>query len=142
VSRSAKYTTLIVVAHLLANVAHGFAHRELRVGLTPSGSFFVIVVVLVLPLLAMGLVWISKKQLGLILLSSSMLAALIFGLYHHFLAAGADHIHSQPSSAWGVTFVFTAYALLITEAMGTYVGINFLRLERHASNKSPATVAR
>src|SRR5579864_5668030 len=44
VNRSAKYATAIVVAHLLVNIAHGLAHRELRVGLSPFGSLFVIVV--------------------------------------------------------------------------------------------------
>jgi hypothetical protein len=139
VSRSAKYTTLIVVAHLLVNIAHGFAHRELRVGLTPSGSFFVIVVVLMLPLLAMGLVWTSKKQIGLVLLSASMFAALIFGVYHHFMAAGPDHVYSKPSNSWGNIFALTAYALFLTEALGTYVGIHYLRTRHRAANHAPSS---
>ena len=65
VNRAAKYTTGIVLAHLLVNIAHGLAHRELDVGLPPSGSVFVIVVVLILPLVAMALVWTAQKRLGL-----------------------------------------------------------------------------
>jgi hypothetical protein len=57
VSRAASHVTAIVLVHLLVNLAHGFAHRELRVGLSPSGSIFVILVVLILPLVAMALVW-------------------------------------------------------------------------------------
>ena len=125
-SRAASYTTAIVAAHLLVNIAHGFAHRELRVGLPPAGSVFVILVVLILPLVAMALVWTVKKRLGLFLLSLSMFGSLLFGFYHHFLVVSPDHIHSQPSSEWGTTFVLTAYLLLITEAIGTYVGIHFL----------------
>jgi len=53
----AKYVTAIVVAHLLVNIAHGLAPRELRVGLDPPASIFVMVVVLVSPLLAMALAW-------------------------------------------------------------------------------------
>ena len=127
VSRAAKYATAIVVAHLLVNIAHGLAHHDLQVGLPPSGSIFVIVVVLVCPLLAMGLVWTAKKRLGLILLSLSMFGSLLFGVYHHFLVASPDHVRSQPASAWGIIFVVTAYLLLITEAIGAYVGIHFLR---------------
>ena len=67
--RRATYVTAIVVAHLVANVAHGLAHRELRVGLALPASIFVIVVVLIVPLLAMALLWTAKKRLGLILLS-------------------------------------------------------------------------
>jgi hypothetical protein len=93
VNRSAKYVTAIVVAHLLVNIAHGLAHRELRVGLDPPASIFVTVVVLVSPLLAMALVWTTKKRIGLILLSLSMFGSLLFGFYHHFLVASPDHIH-------------------------------------------------
>jgi hypothetical protein len=57
VNRSAKYATAIVVAHLLVNIVHGLAHRELRVGLAPPASIFVIVVVLISPLIAMALLW-------------------------------------------------------------------------------------
>lgn len=127
-SQAAKCTTGIVLAHLLVSIAHGLVHRELRVGLPPSGSVFVIVVVLILPLVAMVLVWTAQKRLGLILLSLSMFASLLFGLYHHFLAVGADHVHSQPASPSGIAFVLTAYLLLITEAIGTYVGVRFFRI--------------
>ena len=112
-SRAAKNATAIGVAiHLLINVVHGVAHRELQVGLSPSGSVFVIAVVLILPLVAMALVWADQKRLGLILLSLSMLASLLFGLYHHFLVFSPDQLHSQPASLWGIAFIFTAYGLL------------------------------
>src|SRR5216683_7548816 len=124
--RSAKYATAIVVAHLLVNIVHGLTHRELRVGLAPLASIFVIVIVLVFPLIATVLLWTAKKRLGLILLSLSMFGSLIFGLYHHFLAVSPDHVHSQPASAWGTTFVVTAYLLLITEESGSYVGVHLL----------------
>ena len=55
-----------------------------------------------------------------------MLASLLFGLYHHLLVISPDHMHSQPASFWGIAFITTAYGLLITEAIGTYVGIRFL----------------
>jgi hypothetical protein len=135
VSPAAKYTNAIVAAHLLVNIAHGLAHRELRVGLDPPASIFVTVVVLVSPLLAMALVWTRKKRIGLILLSLSMFGSLLFGFYHHFLVASPDRIHSQPASAWGIVFVLTACGLLITEAIGTYVGIHFLWIARGTSSK-------
>src|SRR2546422_798327 len=83
VSRMNKYATAIVVAHLLVNIVHGLAHRELRVGLAQLDSIFVIVVVLIFPLVAAGLLWTAKKRLGLILLSLSMFGSLLFVLYHH-----------------------------------------------------------
>ena len=138
-SRAATYATGIVVAHLLVNIAHGLAHGELRVGLPPSGSLFVIAVVLILPLVAMGLVWTSKKRLGLILLSLSMFGSLMFGLYHHFLAAGPDNVHSLTASRCGIMFGATAYLLLLSEAMGTYVGCHFLWIVKEDSNKAMST---
>jgi hypothetical protein len=137
-ARTVTYTTGIVLLHLLVNIVHGSAHRQLRIGLTPIASAFVILVVLLFPLIAMILVWTAKKQLGLILLSASMLASFVFGLYHHFLAAGPDHIHSQPNGAWGLTFVATSYALLILEALGTYIGVHFLRLPTEKSRAKAA----
>ena len=135
-SRAGKYATAIVVAiHLLINVVHGVAHRELHVGLSPSGSIFVIAVVLILPLVAMALVWTTKKRIGLILLSLSMFGSLPFGFYHHFLVASPDHVRLQPASAWGIAFVLTAYGLLITEAIGAYVGIHFLWIASGTSSK-------
>ncbi len=134
-NRLAKYATAVVVAHLLVNVAHGLAHRELQVGLVASDAIFVIVVILTLPLLAMGLVWTVWKRLGLVLLSLSMFGSFLFGLYHHFLAMGPDNVHAQSPNSWGLTFILTAYGLLITEALGTYVGVHFLWTGKPASNK-------
>ena len=111
--RRATYVTAIVVAHLLVNIAHGLARHEL-------------LVVLIAPLLALGLIWTVKKRLGLLLLALSMSGSFLFGSYHHFLVMSPDHVDSQPWSPWGLTFGLTAYLLLITEAMGTYVGIHFL----------------
>ena len=130
--RRATYVTAVVVAHLLVNIAHGLAHHELRVGLALPATMFVILVVLIAPLLAMGLLWTAEKRLGLMLFSLSMCGSFLFGLYHHFLAAGPDHVDSQPWSPWGLAFGLTAYLLLITEAIGTYVGIHFLRIAKAA----------
>jgi hypothetical protein len=139
VSLTAKYTTVIVVAHLFVNVMHGLAHSELRVGLPPSGSVFVIVVVLILPLIAMALVWTTKKRIGLILLSLSMFGSLLFGFYHHFLVASPDQVRLQPASPWGIIFVLTAYGLLATEAIGAYVGVRFLWIAQRTPSKAVET---
>ena len=95
--------------------------------------------VLISPLIAMALLWTAEQRLGLILLSLSMFGSLLFGLYHHFLAVSPDHIHSQPSGGWGTPFVLTAYLLLITEAIGTYVGVHFLWTADETSRKAVKT---
>jgi hypothetical protein len=125
---AAKSASAIVIAHLLVTILHGLAHRNLHVDLAPLATIFVIAVVLISPLLAMALIWTVRKRLGLLLLSLSMFGSFLFGLYNHFLEMSPDHVHVQPTSPWGMTFVLTAYGLLVTEAIGTYVGIHFLRL--------------
>ena len=76
-NRPAGYVTAIVVAHMLLSIAHGLAHLELHVGLVRPDVIFVILVVLLLPLVAMGLVWTAEKRLGLILLSFDVRIAFI-----------------------------------------------------------------
>ena len=137
-SRVSACVTAVVLVHLAFNVAHGLAHGRLQVGLTLAGSLFVAVVVLSLPLIAMALVWTRRKSFGLLLLSASMFGSLLFGLYHHFLVTSPDHVHAQPATAWGIAFVVTAWGLLITEALGAYVGIHFLWLA--TSKKAPSPV--
>ena len=134
-NRTAGYMTAIIVAHLLLSIAHGLAHLELHVGLVRPDVIFVISVVLLLPLVAMGLVWTAEKRLGLILLSLSMSASLLFGMYHHFMVMSPDHVRSQPPNPWGLAYVLTAYGLSITEAIGTYVGVHFLWIARAPSNR-------
>ncbi len=127
VNRANKYITVLVVAHLFINIVHGAAHRELHVNLPPAAMLFVIIVILLGPLLALALLWTSQKRVGLLLLTASMAASSVFGLYHHFLIRGTDHVSAQPPGPAGIVFVVTAYLLLITEGLGTILGLYFLR---------------
>lgn len=135
-NRPAHYVTFFVLVHLLITVAHGAAHRELQVGLTLSGGTFVGLVIVIAPLVAMWLAWGRRRRLAFGLLAASMFASLLFGLYHHFLAEGIDHVHSQPPGAWGQIFVITAYGLLITEALTTWMGMLYLRSDTHGQEIS------
>jgi hypothetical protein len=121
------YVSAIVLIHLFFNVAHGLAHRELAVGLTTVGSVCVLAVILLCPLLAMALTWTERRQLGLFLLSASMFASLVFGAYHHFFVVSPDHVRIQPRNSWGDVFVFTAYGLLVSELIGSCLGLLLLR---------------
>ena len=122
-----KYLTVLVVAHLFINIVHGAAHQKLQVTLPPAGMLFVVAVILLGPLLAFALLWTSQKRLGLLLLTVSMAASSVFGLYHHFLVRGADHVSAQLSGPAGTVFVVTAYLLFLTEVLGAVLGLYFLR---------------
>ena len=123
--RSTKYGTAIVLVHLLVNIVHGAAHLKLHIELEPSAVLYVIAVILICPLVAMGLLWASQQRFGLLLLALSMGSSLIFGLYRHFVTMGADHVGKQVSGFWGFAFAVTAYLLFLTEAIGTYIGVRF-----------------
>jgi hypothetical protein len=124
--RAAGYGTAIVLVHLLVNLVHGAAHRELHIDLSAAEKLFVAVVILAGPLLAMALLWTQWQRLGLGLLALTMAGSLVFGLYHHFVAMGPDHVGAQVAGFWGTTFVFTACVLFLAEAVGTYIGVRFL----------------
>jgi hypothetical protein len=66
----------------------------LHFDLSATESAFVEAVILVGPLLAMALLW-------------TMAGSLVFGLYHHFVAMGPDHVGAQVAGMWGNTFVIT-----------------------------------
>ncbi len=131
--REVEYGTAIVLAHLVVNIMHGVAHRELRVELGPAAMLFVAGVILPCPLFAMVLLWASQKRLGLIILTLSMAASLVFGLYNHFAVRSPDHVGQQAPGPWGAAFVLTAYLLPLTEAIGTYIGLYFLYRRMRAS---------
>jgi hypothetical protein len=126
VNRIVKYGTALVLAHLMVNIIHGAAHRELGVELSPAAMLFVIGIILLCPLFAMVLLWTSHKRVGLVILTLSLAASLVFGLYNHFAVRGPDHVGELGPSPWGAAFVLTAYLLIVTEAMGTYMGLYFL----------------
>ena len=125
-NRVKKYLGVLVVAHLLTNIAHGAAHRELHITLPPAGMLFVIIVILLCPLLALALLWTSQKRLGLLLLTVSMAASSVFGLYNHFLVHGSDHVSAQPPGPAGAVFVLTAFLLFLIEGVGASLGLYFL----------------
>jgi hypothetical protein len=128
----AYWATGIVVVHLLVNIVHGSAHGKLGITLGPMGTLFVVSVVLVCPLLAAGLLWTAKRRFGFWLLAVSMAGSFIFGLYNHFVAMGPDRVGAQSPGKGAGTFAATAYLLLVSEAVGSYVAIHFLYHDRDA----------
>ena len=111
VKRMAMYGTVVVACHALVGLAHGAAHSQLHIGLSPRQAWFVLLVVWVCPLVATVMLWTSRRGSGFTLLALSMAGSLLFGLYHHFVAKGPDHVGHQMAGSWATTFAFTAYGL-------------------------------
>jgi hypothetical protein len=128
-SRAGRWGTLVVLGNLAVNILHGEAHRQLQIVLSPRDEAFVLVVIMFCPVLAMVIMWVSRRRWGPLLLTLSMLGSLLFGAYKHFAVMSPDHVSRVPSGTWGTVFVTTSYLLLVAEALGAFAGIYLLRGE-------------
>jgi hypothetical protein len=123
-----RYAILVVLAHLIINGIHGFAHQELGVNISDFQSAYVFLVTLVAPIVAViMLLFLNKPKIllgGAWLLLVSMLASLLFGIVYHIVIPSSDNIITvmQNPSLYSVVFTSTAILLLIIEGVGTWVG--------------------
>jgi hypothetical protein len=112
-----------VVVHALIVVAHGIAHAELGVELSVLQTGYVVVVIAIAPIAASVLLWTRLSWSGWLLLTVSMAAALVFGIYWHYGAISPDHVSHLPEGSFAGMFRFTALLLVFSEAFGTVVGL-------------------
>ena len=123
--------TVIVAVHGLVNAAHAGAHWELGVELSMWQATFIVVVIGLCPLVAAVLLWTDYARPGAVILTGSMAAALVFGVYYHYVAISPDHVdHLPPGDGQGL---FRASALFVaaSQALGILVGVppkNLVRL--------------
>jgi hypothetical protein len=113
---------IVIAIHFLVSVVHGMAHSRLHIEMNLWQSLYILVVITLLPLISGFLLW-RRARGGFVLLAISMLGALIFGGYYHFIAPGADNVASLGSLTWAQPFQVTAVLLAITEAAGLLIGI-------------------
>jgi hypothetical protein len=121
--------TVFVLIHLVINLLHGRAHTELQIGLSSFQLLFVVGVILLGPLLAMVLLWTQYQRFGLMVLTVSMAGACLFGLYYHFVLPSPDHVAHVPAGFWGEVFRITAVLLALSEALGSILGVIWLRTQ-------------
>ncbi len=105
--------TWLVTLHLAASIWHGSAHTQLAIALPPEKNAFVYVVILVAPIVAAALVWTRFVSIGLWTFFLSMLGALLFGVYHHYVMVSPDNIGHLPGGSPESHFQFIASALAI-----------------------------
>ena len=115
---------ILVAIHLAVAVWHGNAHTELAIALPPLKNAFVFVVILVAPLVAASLVWTRYVLVGLWMFFLSMLGALLFGAYHHYILVSPDNIGHLPHGGADAqsTFIATAAALALLELTSALYG--------------------
>lgn len=113
--------TGVVAVHAVVSIGHGAAHLAVPVDLTAAQEAFVAIVIAVAPVAALALLWRGRERAGTGLLAASMAAALLFGVYYHYLVPNADNVASV-TGAWALQFEGTAALVAVTEAAGTAVG--------------------
>lgn len=116
------YSAVVVFVHGALTVPHAIAHIAEQATLPAAANAFVAIVIMTAPLVALGLLWRRRHWLGGLLLLSSMLAALLFGIVFHYLLPGPDHVASVPAGPWQLPFQLTAGLLALSEAIGAVVG--------------------
>ena len=120
-SKLANLGVTIVALHFIVSAVHGAAHLNLHIDLNTWQTVYVFVVITALPLVSGFLLWRNARS-GFLMLLFSMLGALIFGGYYHFIATGADNVSSLGSHTWSAPFQVTAVLLAVTEAAGVLTG--------------------
>lgn len=113
---------IIVALHFLVSLVHGAAHNSLHIDMELWQTVYILVVITIAPIVSGILLW-RKVRIGFLLLMCSMLGALIFGGYYHFIAAGIDNVASVGLHSWGPAFRVTAVLLALAEAAGVLTGI-------------------
>lgn len=113
---------IIVVLHFLVAIVHSAAHINLHIDMNLWQSVYILLMIVLLPLVSGVLLW-RRMRIGFLILMCSMLGALLFGDYYHFIAAGIDNVASVGSHSWGPVFRVTAVLLALTEAAGVLTGV-------------------
>jgi NADPH:quinone reductase-like Zn-dependent oxidoreductase len=123
-----------VAIHFAVNVWHGNAHTALAIGLRPVENAFVILVILIAPIVAASLVWTRYVRVGVWMFFLSMVGALLFGAYHHYVVVSPDNIGHLPDGAADAhaTFIASAGALALLELASALYGAFCLGTFRRA----------
>src|SRR5712691_5403196 len=116
---------VLVAIHLAVAVWHGNAHTALAIALPPEKNAFVFIVILLAPLVAASLMWTRYALVGVWMIVLSMLGALLFGAYHHYVMVSPDNIGHLPQGSADAqsTFIASAAALALLELASALYGV-------------------
>ena len=121
-----RYALGIIFVHTAVNLPHGAAHIAEAIWLPLAANIFVVLVILIAPLVALGLLYTRWQYAGALLLLTSMLGALLFGIAFHFVLPGPDNVAQVPLGQWHNSFLVTSVLLAMIEAIGAVVGAKML----------------
>jgi hypothetical protein len=131
--------TGLVAIHLAATLWHGSAHTQLAIALSPEKTIFVYVVILIAPIGAAALIWTRYNWIGLWAFFLSMLGALLFGAYHHYMLVSPDNIgHLPAGSPESHTQFITSAGLIALLELGSALYGAFCVGSHHAESRAHA----
>ena len=115
---------VLVAIHFAVALWHGSAHTALAIALPPEKNAFVFIVILIAPLVAASLVWTRYFLVGVWMFFLSMLGAMLFGAYHHFIMVSPDNIGHLPDASLDAqaTFILSAASLALLELASALYG--------------------
>jgi len=120
--------TVLALIHLLSTVWHGNAHTRLAIELPPAKTIFVVGVILIAPLVSVGFVWTRFVSVGLWIFFLSMLGALLFGVYHHYVMVSPDNVSHLPAGNpdFHSQFISSAAIIAFLELVSALVAAYYL----------------
>jgi len=123
----------IALVHFAILLWHGAAHSRLAISLTAWQTAFVGLVISLLPLVGISLLWTNHNRAAARLIALSMFGSLVFGFVNHFALVSPDYIAAVPAHPWHYSFVLSAALLVVTETIGTILGVFATQTWRRAS---------
>ena len=124
-----RVSVAIIALHAVATGTHGAAHSTLKIPMNGWQNAYIFIVIVLLPLVAGFLIW-KRARGGYLILFLSMLGALVFGGYYHFVLAGADNVSTvahHAMTSWVQVFQVSAVLLALVEMAGVVAGVVGLR---------------
>jgi hypothetical protein len=121
-NKTRRLLVTIVLVHFTVVIIHGAAHTHLHIELASFERMYALVVILLAPLVAAGMLWTGFWRAGASLLAISMAGALVFGGYKHFLSRTNDDVSQMSHAGWGAIFLISSILLFVTEAAGILAG--------------------
>jgi hypothetical protein len=109
--------------HFLTGGFHGIPHVAIPVELAAWQWAFVVGIANLAPIVGFGLAWQGRVRTGGAVLAVSMGAALVFGVYHHYLVANPNNIVAVPAGQWKLSFMVTAAGVALTDTIGVLAGV-------------------
>ncbi len=126
--REAFIMTIFLIVHHTIATLHGDAHNNLAILLSDLQNLFVGIVLILLPIVAVILLWTRFAGTGLWVMLLSMASSLAFDVYHHYILISPDHIAHLPDGPveHHTHFIWTANAIAGLQLIGVVLAIYFL----------------